>query len=84
MGLGWNQHKVERAKGVDTAREGEKGCGREAAIQHLPGLSFQAQLGCGANSSGSLQIMSASTVLPMAQPWGLLSQYSDAALSCMI
>lgn len=25
MGLGWNQHKVERAKGVDTARGGRKG-----------------------------------------------------------
>lgn len=25
MGLGWNQHKVERTKGVDTARGGRKG-----------------------------------------------------------
>lgn len=77
MGLGWNQHKVERAKGVDTARGGER-------VWKGSCLFFQAQFGCGANSSGPSQIMSASTALPMAHPWGLLSQYSDAALSHMI
>lgn len=65
---------------------GKKGCGREAAIQHLPGLSFQAQLGCGANSSGSLQIMSASTVPPMAQPFSILrccTKLHDLSLICI-
>lgn len=84
FGLRLESAQDRKGKGCRHSTRGKKGCEREAAIQHLPGLSFQAQLGCAANSSRSLQIMSASTVLPMAQPWGLLSQYSDAALSLMI
>lgn len=83
MGLGRNQHKVERAKGVDTARGGER-------VWKGSCLSFQAQLGCGANTSRSSQIMSAATVPThgpdLGSPFSVLrccTKSYDLSLSCI-
>lgn len=43
MGLGWNQHKVERTKGVDTARGGRKGV--EGRLPFITSQAFLSRLG---------------------------------------
>lgn len=84
MGLRWNQHKGERTKGVDTARGGRKGVEGRLPFSTSQASLSRLSLVVVPIVMGLYRLFLPPLSLPMAQPWSLLSQYSDAALSHMI